>query len=175
MARSGWLLHVVGCQPDTSVELFGSLNVSATLRQPFPPHRYRHSVPVPLPDVVKSVIDRREFATVATLQPDGAPQLSVVWITRDGDDLLFSTVEGRRKHTNLLRDPRIGVLVYPRDDPYFYIEVRGTASMTRDGGAALIDALAAKYHDEVRFAGDDGTDHVRVVVRVTADKVLTYD
>jgi PPOX class probable F420-dependent enzyme len=132
-------------------------------------------VAVPLPDAVKALVDRREYATVATLQPDGGPQLSLVWITREGDDLMFSTVEGRRKHTNLLRDPRVSVLVYPRDDPYVYVEVRGTASMTRDGAVALIDALVAKYHGEERFTGDDGTDHVRVVVRVSADRVLTYD
>jgi len=119
-------------------------------------------------------VDAREYATIATIQPDGGPQLSVVWITRDGDDLLFSTIEGRRKYRNLVRDPRVTVLVSPRDDPYTYVEVRGTASMTREGGVALIDALAQKYHGDERFVGDDGTNRVRVVVRVTADKVVWY-
>jgi len=127
-----------------------------------------------LPDRAKALVDAREYATIATIQPDGGPQLSVVWITRDGDDLLFSTIEGRRKYRNLVRDPRVTVLVSPRDDPYTYVEVRGTASMTREGGVALIDALAQKYHGDERFVGDDGTNRVRVVVRVTADKVVWY-
>jgi len=127
-----------------------------------------------LPDRAKALLDAREYATIATIQPDGRPQLSVVWITREGDDLLFSTIEGRRKYRNLVRDPRVTALVSPRDDPYTYVEVRGTASMTREGGRALIDALANKYHGDERFAGDDGTDRVRVVVRIRADKVVWY-
>jgi PPOX class probable F420-dependent enzyme len=127
-----------------------------------------------LPDDARALVDAREYATLATIEPDGRPQLSVVWITRDGDDLLVSTIEGRRKHGNLLRDPRVTVLISPRDDPYTYVEVRGTAAMSREGGVALIDALANKYHGASRFVGDDGTDRVRVVVRITADKVVTY-
>ena len=49
-----------------------------------------------LSDQAKALIDGKAFAVVATLQPDGSPQASVVWVKRDGDDLLFSTVEGRR-------------------------------------------------------------------------------
>lgn len=69
---------------------------------------------VSLPQQAKTWIDEHEFATIATIQPDGQPQLSVVWVSYDGDDLLVSTVKGRRKHLNLERDPRVTVLVYPR-------------------------------------------------------------
>lgn len=125
-----------------------------------------------IPEAAKAWIDDHEFATIATIMPDGRPQLSVVWIARDGDDLLVSTVKGRRKHLNLERDPRATVLIYPRDSPYTYLEVRGTASMTEDGGVELIDRLNAAYHPGAgRYAGDDGTDNVRVVVRITPDKV----
>ena len=126
-----------------------------------------------LPDEAKAWIDRHEFATIATLMPDGRPQLSVVWIARDGDDLLVSTVKGRRKHLNLERDPRATVMVYPRDSPYTYLEVRGTTSMTEDGGVELIDLLNDAYHPGAgRYAGDDGTENVRVVVRIVPDKVV---
>ena len=125
-----------------------------------------------LPDVAKAWIDEHEFATIATVLPDGQPQLSVVWIARDGDDLLVSTVEGRRKHLNLERDPRVTVLVYPRAQPYTYLEVRGTATMTREGGRELIDRLNDAYTGTGRYVADDDTDNVRVVVRITPERVV---
>ena len=80
------------------------------------------------------LLDAPEYATISTIEPDGQPQLSIVWVTRDGDDLLVSTIEGRRKHRNLSRDPRATVLVYPAADPNVYLEVRGSVTMTREGG-----------------------------------------
>lgn len=126
-----------------------------------------------LPDSVKPWFDAPEFAVIATVLPNGSPQQSVVWIERDGDDLLVSTVKGRRKHLNLERDPRVSVLVYPRDNPYSYVEVRGTATMTEEGGRELIDRLCNAYTGADRYTMDDGTDNVRVVVRITPDKVVT--
>jgi len=128
---------------------------------------------VPLPDNAKKLFDEKRFATIGTVEPDGRPHLSVVWVARDGDDVLVSTVEGRRKHRNLVRDPRATVLVFLEEDPYAYVEVRGTAEMTREGGRELIDALNLKYHGKPRYRGDNGTDHVRVVVRIHPDKVVT--
>jgi PPOX class probable F420-dependent enzyme len=122
---------------------------------------------------VKKLLDEKRFATIATVEPDGRPHLSVVWVARDGDDVLVSTVEGRRKHRNLVRDPRATVLVFLDEDPYAYAEVRGTAELTREGGRELIDDLNLKYHGRPRYRGDDGTDHVRVVVRIHPDKVVT--
>ena len=127
-----------------------------------------------LPEIAKAWFDSVEFATIATIEPDGQPQLSVIWISRDGDDLLVSTVAGRRKHRNLERDPRCTVLLFPKDAPYSYVEVRGTASMTREGGRELIDEHARNYTGAERYTADDGTDNVRVVVRITPDKVVTH-
>jgi PPOX class probable F420-dependent enzyme len=114
----------------------------------------------------------RQFATVSTIEPDGRPQSSVVWYFRDGDDLLISTVKGRRKHQNLVRDPRATVLVFDADNPYAYVEIRGHVEMTDEGGRDLIDRLAQAYTGADRYTMDDGTDNVRVVVRLIADKVV---
>ena len=111
---------------------------------------------VALPETAKALLDGVNFATIATIEPDGRPQLSVVWVCRDGDDVLVSTIIGRRKHTNLSRDPRATVLVYPADAPYTYVEVRGSVTMTEEGGRELIDELAQKYRGG-RYTGDDGT------------------
>lgn len=127
---------------------------------------------VVLSEAAKALIDDRSFATVATIQPDGSPQLSVVWVTRDGDDLLFSTTESRRKAQNLVRDARVGVLLYPLDKPYTYLEIRGTAELETAEGRELIDALSQKYTGGPYT--NDGPDAVRVVVRVKAHKVLDH-
>jgi PPOX class probable F420-dependent enzyme len=126
----------------------------------------------PIPELAKAWFDAPEHAVIATLMPDGRPQLSVVWVGRDGDDLLVSTVKGRRKHINIQRDPRVTLLVYPRDKPTSYVEVRGTATMTEEGGRELIDRFALEYRGQSRYPLDDGTDNVRVVVRITPDKVV---
>ena len=75
---------------------------------------------MPLPPAARALLDGLNFATVATVQPDGRPQTSVVWIRADGDDLLFSTIKGRRKNANLTRDPRVSVLVLDAGDHYSY-------------------------------------------------------
>lgn len=127
-------------------------------------------MPTALPDELKRLLDAPSFATVATIQPDGSPQLSVVWVRRDGDDVLFSTVEGRRKHLNLLRDPRATLLINPPDAPYTYGEIRGTVEMTTEGGRELIDELSNKYTG--KDYGNDGPEDVRVVVRLRPGRVV---
>ncbi|MFD6888040.1 PPOX class F420-dependent oxidoreductase [Streptomyces sp. NPDC059957] len=125
-------------------------------------------------DLKKLIDDTPVFATVATIQPDGSPQLSITWLTRDGDDLLVSTTVGRRKEKNLRADPRITVMINPHNAPYSYAEVRGSASMTTEGGYELIDALSRKYtgKDYADFNPASKDDAERVVVRVTPRKVV---
>jgi PPOX class probable F420-dependent enzyme len=124
-----------------------------------------------LSDKAKAILEAKNFATVATIEPDGQPQLSPVWVKHDGDDVLISTVAGRRKHTNISRDDRVTVSVFDMDDPYSYVEVRGTATMTEEGGRELIDEFAKKYRDLDVYPWD-APDAVRVVVRITPDKVV---
>jgi PPOX class probable F420-dependent enzyme len=129
-------------------------------------------VPSAIPEEARGWFDRPEHATLATVMPDGRPQLSVVWAGLDGDDVVISTVKGRQKYLNIARDPRVSVVVFPSEDPDRYIEVRGTATMTEDGAVALVDRLAGVYLHADRHAADDGTDHVRVVIRITPERVV---
>ncbi|MED7953124.1 MULTISPECIES: PPOX class F420-dependent oxidoreductase [unclassified Streptomyces] len=124
-----------------------------------------------LSDQAKTLIDGKSFAVISTLQPDGSPQSSVVWVKRDGDDILFSTVEGRRKHLNLVKDPRVSLVINPPENPYTYLEVRGEVTLTREGGRELIDELGLKYRGEQKYTYD-GPDDVRVVVRLSPRKVV---
>jgi len=123
-----------------------------------------------LPDDARKLLDDANHVVVGTTNRDGSPHTSVLWATHDGDDLLLSTVEGRQKHKNWLRDPRVSVLILDQNDPYSYIEVRGTLTMTRDGGPELINQLSQIYTG-VDYTGDIGTDNVRLVVRVTPTRV----
>ncbi|WP_031465365.1 PPOX class F420-dependent oxidoreductase [Sciscionella sediminilitoris] len=125
-----------------------------------------------LNEAVRAIIDGRNYATVATVNPDGSPQTSVVWCERDGDDLLFSTTRGRRKTRNMERDPRVSVSIFDREDPYKYAELRGTVRITEENGRALIDKLSNAYHGKDFRAEPEGT--VRVVVRLTPEKVTGY-
>jgi PPOX class probable F420-dependent enzyme len=127
-----------------------------------------------LSENLKQVLDTPVFVSIATIQPDGSPQVSPVWVKRDGDELLISTTVDRRKTLNLERDPRVTVMVQPADAPYTYAEIRGTASLTTEGGQELIDELARKYVGKsyAEFNPHSGKDAERVVVRVSPRKVV---
>ncbi|WP_267242715.1 PPOX class F420-dependent oxidoreductase [Streptomyces sp. PR69] len=127
-----------------------------------------------LSDQVKALLDTPVFVNIATIQPDGSPQVSPVWVKRDGDDVLFSTTVGRRKEKNLRRDPRVTVLLQPFDSPYTYAEIRGTATLTTEGGPELIDELSLKYTGKKygEFNPDSVNDAQRVVVRITPRKIV---
>jgi PPOX class probable F420-dependent enzyme len=117
-----------------------------------------------LSDAAARLADGRNYAVLATVNADGSPQTSVMWVGRDGDDLLLSTVEGRRKHRNMVRDPRVSVTVIDSADPENYVELRGVATMTPDVGRRVDAGLSWKY--DGRDPGEDRPGAVRVVVRV---------
>jgi PPOX class probable F420-dependent enzyme len=123
---------------------------------------------IQLSDATLALLDGRNYAVLATINPDGSPQTSVMWVGRDGNDLLFSTVEGRAKHRNMRRDPRVSVSVIDSSDPERYAELRGRVSMTPDVGRRLDTQLSWKYdgHDP----GEDRPGAVRVVVRMVVEK-----
>ena len=118
------------------------------------------------------LVDGKNYAVLATVNPDGSPQTSVVWVGRDGGDLLFSTVEGRVKHQNMMRDRRVSVSIIDSADPENYVELRGQVSMTPDVGRRVDTELSWKY--DGRDPGEDRPGAVRVVVRMEVEKVTGY-
>jgi len=125
-----------------------------------------------LSELARELVDGVNFATVATVQPDGGPQASVVWIKRDGDDILFSTTRGRQKTGNLAADPRISVVITDAANPYRYAEIRGSAEITDDPTAALIHELSHKYTGGPFHVP---ADQQRVIVRVRPAHVVADD
>ncbi len=124
-----------------------------------------------LPETVRKLADAPTYVTLATLRSDGSPRLTVLWLERDGDDLLLSTVRGRAKERDIARDPRVGLMFLDQRNPYAYVEIRGTATLTEEGGHDLIDRLSMKYTGKPYVW--DGPDEARVVIRVTPTRVLT--
>jgi len=124
-----------------------------------------------LTQAARTLVDRPVIATVATVDAEGRPQLTPVWIDRDGDDLVFNTAKGRAKQANLDRDPHVAVAVVDPDDAYNVLVVRGTVERSEEGADAHIDALAHKYLGvdsyPMRQPGE-----VRVKYRVRTDRVV---
>ncbi|WP_345496275.1 PPOX class F420-dependent oxidoreductase [Nocardia callitridis] len=127
-----------------------------------------------LSEELKNYIDEnRVFATAATIGPDGQPHLTVIWLLRDGEDLLYSTTTNRQQGKNLARDPRISIVVNPPENPYVYAEVRGTATLTPDPELTLGNQLSIKYTGKpyAEFNPDSVNDGPRIIVRITPTKV----
>ena len=127
---------------------------------------------ISLSDATLALLDGKNYTVLATINPDGSPQTSVLWVGRDGNDLLFSTVAGRVKHRNMERDPRVSVTVLDSANPENYVELRGRVSMTPDVDRALDTRLSWKY--DGRDPGEDRPGAVRVVVRMVVEKVTGY-
>ncbi|WP_369257742.1 PPOX class F420-dependent oxidoreductase [Streptomyces sp. R35] len=128
--------------------------------------------PASFDDSVRALLDGKNFASVATLGPGGAPQNSVVWIKREGDSVLFSSTAGRQKVRNLQRDPRISLSVFDLANPYTSVEIRGTAEILPDDAKRLPYELSHKYLGIDPPAEKD--DEVRVIIRVVPRKIVGF-
>jgi PPOX class probable F420-dependent enzyme len=126
-----------------------------------------------LNDTVRRLLDEPNPAVLATLNPDGSPQTSVVWVTRNGNDLLLSSAAGRRKERNMRRDPRVSLTVADRRDPQLYAEIRGVAAITEDAGRRFAVQLEEQYGGP--GAGDQflqlPPEVIRVIATITPDRV----
>ncbi len=127
---------------------------------------------IKLSGAVRALVDGPNYATLCTINADGAPVSSAMWVGLDGDELVFSTVAGRLKDRNIRRDPRVSVTIMERADPENYVEIRGRATITEEGGRELDDTLSWKY--DGKAAGPDAPGAVRVVVRVVPEKVTGH-
>src|SRR5436309_184135 len=83
----------------------------------------------------------KNFAVVATINADGSPHVTPVWVDWDGECVIFNTALGRVKEQNLRRDPRVSIEVTSSQDPYRYVSVAGRGELTTDGAEEMIDDL----------------------------------
>jgi PPOX class probable F420-dependent enzyme len=118
----------------------------------------------------RALVERPVIANVATVDAEGRPQLTPIWIDLEGDELVFNSAKGRVKASNLETNPQVAISVVDPDDPFNVVVVRGTVEATEEGADAHIDTLAKKYMGldtypmrqpgEVRVKYTVKTDHV---------------
>lgn len=121
-----------------------------------------------LTPAARAIFDAKNFAHVATLNEDGSPQVSPVWIGYDGEHVIFNTGKKRLKTKNMKRDPRVSLSVQNLENPYQYVEVRGkVVEITEKDGDAGIDAMSKKYLGQDKYpGGNPGDPRVNVKVQI---------
>jgi len=123
-----------------------------------------------LSEHAKKLIDGKNLASVATLMPDGSPQVAPVWVDREGDTVVINATTNRQRYKNLKRDPRVALTVYDLGNPYSRTMIRGRAvEITKKGAEDHIDKLSMKYSGTKypRHSKEDP----RVIIRIEPKRV----
>jgi PPOX class probable F420-dependent enzyme len=119
-----------------------------------------------IPEKYQDLLNKKAFAQLATIMPDGTPQVSPVWFEYDGKNILINSAKGRVKDKNMRRDPRVGLDIQDPDNPYRHISIRGrVVQITEDGADAHIDKLTKKYINQDRYPYR-GQGEVRVIYKI---------
>lgn len=127
----------------------------------------------PIPESHLDILTKANFAHVATLMPDGSPQVTPVWIDVENGQVVFNTADGRQKARNLDRDGRIALSVHDQGNPYRYIQIRGRiAAKTTQGADAHIDKMAKKYMGLDAYPYRNAAEQ-RVIYRIEAEHIQT--
>ena len=113
----------------------------------------------------------KNFAHLATINADGSPQVSPVWVDYDGTHIIVNSEQSRLKVRNMLRDPRVSLSIADQTNPYRYVEIRGkVVGLTADGGLESIDALCKKYTGRETYPWNKPGD-VRLMIKIAPEKV----
>jgi PPOX class probable F420-dependent enzyme len=119
----------------------------------------------------RALFEKKVFAHVASLDPDGSPNVSPVWVELDGDDIVINTALGRAKARNFANDSRVAISLTDPDDPEVSITVRGNVvTFTTDGADAGADSLAMKYTGADHFEKSDPGE-IRVTVKIRPERI----
>jgi len=126
-----------------------------------------------IPPDYQELFKKPAFASLATLNADGSPQVTPVWVDFDGTHIIVNTARGRVKHRNLQREPRVAISIFDPQNPYRYLGIQGRVTeMTEAGADAHIDRMAKKYLDKDKYPFR-APGEVRVLVKITPQKVHT--
>jgi PPOX class probable F420-dependent enzyme len=127
-----------------------------------------------LPEKIAKMFLDTNFGFVSTLNKDGSPQLTTVWVDYDGRHILFNTAEGRAKPKNLRKDPRVAVAIADKGNPYQFATVRGkVVEMTHDGADAHIDKMAKKYLNQDKYPFRQPGEK-RLIVKIEPQKIASW-
>jgi PPOX class probable F420-dependent enzyme len=114
---------------------------------------------------IRELLEKPNYAVVSTYNPDGSIESTITWVAPENGHVAVNSAIGRRWPTNLQRDPRVTVLVRDEDNPYDFVEIRGTATATTDGADEHINALSKKFigEDEYPFR-QPGEERIKFVI-----------
>jgi PPOX class probable F420-dependent enzyme len=129
-----------------------------------------------IPESYHDLFERRTFAHLSTVMPDGTPQVTPVWVDYDADRdrLLVNTARGRQKERNVAANPQVGASMLDPEDPYRWCSVRGEVTeVTEDGAVEHIDELARRYMDVEEYPNYDSDPGARVIVEIRPEEVYT--
>jgi PPOX class probable F420-dependent enzyme len=119
-----------------------------------------------IPEKYLDLFHKKAFASLATVNPDGSPQVTPVWCDFDGKYVLVNSAKGRRKDRNMRERPKVALALIDPENPYRYLEVRGTVEeVTESGADAHIDKMAKKYLGADKYPGRQAGE-VRVVYKI---------
>jgi PPOX class probable F420-dependent enzyme len=124
-----------------------------------------------LDDTTREVLDGPHIAVIATSNADGRPQSSVIFVKRDGDTVVFSTIKGRLKTRNMARDPRVSLLVVDKEKGR-YVEIRGTVQITEDPEKRLLHEMYDRYMGGSPPPPEP--DAERLIVRIIPERVYQF-
>lgn len=127
-------------------------------------------MPVTLPQSVKTLLQDKAYGHVITRNAQGKPQVTMVWMDVDGDEVIFNTSEGRHKTENLRRDPRVIVSVQDRNNLQAYAVFHGKARITEAGADDHIDTLARRFLGVDKYQNRQPGEK-RVIVRISVDRI----
>ena len=122
---------------------------------------------------VKKLFKEANIGHLATVMPDGSPQVTPLWVDFDGEHILVNTAEGRQKPRNIRRDPRVAISVTREGSPYAYAQVRGrVVEVTREGAEEHIDRLAKKYLGRDRYPWRQPGEQ-RIILKIVPEHVAS--
>jgi PPOX class probable F420-dependent enzyme len=125
-------------------------------------------------DEVRAKLADATFWQLCTLNPDGSPTATPVWVDVENGHVIVNTAIGRRKEQNVRRDPRVVLSMIESEDPYTWVEIRGRVVEFVEGQPAddSIDALAKKYLGQDTYPGRTPGEQ-RVILRIEPTRVIT--
>jgi PPOX class probable F420-dependent enzyme len=118
-----------------------------------------------------ALLNEPQLAHVATVDADGTPHVTPVWVDTDGEHILFNTAKGRQKYLNMARNPVVAVSVVDKADDFRTLWVKGTAEFVTEGADEHIDRMAKKYLNQDAYPWRRPGEE-RVIVRVTPTEKL---
>jgi len=126
-----------------------------------------------IPDQYKDLLQKKAFAHLGTVMKDGSPQVTPVWFDFDGTHIRINTAKGRWKDKNMRQRPQVAVEILDPDNPYRHMQIRGKVTdITESGADAHIDSLAKKYLDQDKYPFRQPGE-VRVIYKISVDRVNT--